>query len=293
MLPLLRVLPVGGVFFAILTLILALTPPHRATPALHRVAIDARGPLQDRDDHPEWRQFIMMAAYRRAEAVSKLGDLPSAPTKLPEIMMPVPPAPPITMTAEPAAAPAVALAPAENAPAPAAEKKPVELASLPVAAIEAPPITITAATEQTAPAISPADVGLPAAETQIAVPLPNAAPAELRKVSGVPVERIMTDPAPEDATGSIDTHPGATIPIEIGETSSTEMPIVLPPERPPVLRNPKRPLTRAKRPAKPQPRKQMGLLDLWLAHHQSAASPAAKPTEQAQTRTQAQPQTNQ
>jgi hypothetical protein len=106
-------------------------------------------------------------------------------------------------------------------------------------------------------------------------------------MAGVPVERSMSDPAPEEATGSIDTHPGTTIPVEIGETSSTELPIVLPPERPPVLRKPKRPATRAKRPVKPQPHKRMGLLDVWLLkRNQSSASSAATPTAQPQEQTQ-------
>jgi len=312
MLPLLRGLTVGGVFFAILILLLALMPPDGATLALHRVAMDARGPLQDREDHPEWRQFFIMAAFRRAEAVTKLRDLPSAPTKLPEIALPVPPAPPITITAaaasgpsaqrlaalapvanaapasKPAVAPALAVAPAEKAPASAVEDKPSDLASLPVPAIEAPPITITAAAEPGS---------APASETQIAVPLPTAAPTTLRKVSGLPVERSLTDPAPEEVTGSIDAPPGATIPIEIGETSSTELPIVLPPARPPILRKPKRSVPRAKHPAKPQPHKQMGLLDVWLASHQSAPSQAAKLTAQATgspaEQPQMQPQTNQ
>src|SRR6185312_3926808 len=85
--------------------------------ALHRVAMDARGPLQDREDHPEWRQFFIMAAFRRAEAVTKLRDLPSAPTKLPEIALPVPPAPPITAAAAsgPSAQRLAALAPVANA----------------------------------------------------------------------------------------------------------------------------------------------------------------------------------
>jgi hypothetical protein len=319
MLPLLRVLPVGGVFFAVLILIFALTPPDGATLALHRVAIDARGPLQDREDHPEWRQFFIQAALRRAEAVTKLRDLPSAPTKLPEIVMPVPPAPPIAITAaamsgpsaqhiaaitpaadaapapKPAVAPDLAVAPAENAPARAIDHKPVAIVSLPVQIIEAPPITIMPATVQTLPSIPAADVLLPeasAGKTRIAVPLPIAAPTELRKVVGLPVERGMTDPAPEEVTGSVDALPGATIPIEIGETSSTELPIVLPPARPPVLRKLKRPITRAKHPAKPQPqrRKQMGLLDVWLARRQSAASQPAKPAKQTQAETEPQPQ---
>jgi hypothetical protein len=44
------------------------------------------------------------------------------------------------------------------------------------------------------------------------------------KVAGLPTERNDTDLEADDETGSIVQPPPATIPIDIGETSSTELP---------------------------------------------------------------------
>jgi hypothetical protein len=228
MLPFLRVLPAAALALAVAILLLALTPPDGARTALHRVAIDARGPLQHPDEHPEWRQFFMMAAFRRAEAVDRLRELPSAPTRLPEIVLPLPELPPITI------APAAAAPPAPPAAPPTAE-----------------------------------------------------APAEPQHLAGLPLERRASDPAPEEVTGSIEEAPGATIPVEIGEASSTELPIVLPQKRPPILRHPlrqksskpakpKRRLAHAKRPAKPPREKQTGLFDVWFGGDKAAAKPPAQ-----------------
>ena len=55
------------------------------------------------------------------------------------------------------------------------------------------------------------------------------------KVAGLPVERSDADP--EDITGTISEAPAASIPIDIGETSSTELPTLRPDDKPPVIRN--------------------------------------------------------
>lgn len=213
MLPILRILPVGGVFLAILLTILALkTPGERPLPPS---MMAARGPLIDLNEHPEWRRVMIEAAVRRADELVRLRDLPDTPTRTAPVL--------------------------EQAP--------------PAATIEA-----------VAPA-SPIDI-----------PAPPPA-AEAAKVAGLPSSRSEADPDSDSITGSIDESPGATIPVEIGEASSFELPVVVPQpeERPPVLRTPERTkphesrrrrtgrVVRAKKQA-PKPAAQIGLFeDLFAA----------------------------
>lgn len=83
MLPILRIIPVGGVFLAIMILVLALGAPDGSRsgkgPAPGTAMLSARGPLQQLDEHPEWRQFLMQAALRRAEELVHLRDLRDEP----------------------------------------------------------------------------------------------------------------------------------------------------------------------------------------------------------------------
>jgi hypothetical protein len=149
MLPILRVIPVGGVLLAIAILVLALNPPDGSRAHLTPAMAPARGALIARDQHPEWRQFLMLAALRRADELKRLLELPDTPLRS---------------------------APAQVSP-------------------------------------------------------PKAAPTP--EIAAVPNNRSDTDP--EDLTGSIVQTPDAAIPVDIGETSSTELPVIPQEERPPVV----------------------------------------------------------
>jgi hypothetical protein len=203
MLPILRILPVGGVLLAILILVLALTPPGTRPLPLDPTVVSARGPLLDRNEHPEWRQVLIQSALRRADELIRLRDLPDTPVR-----------------SEP-----------------------------PAAAVSGP---IVPALEQAPPA-----------------------PTDEQKIAGLPKARLDADPDPDSITGSIDESPGATIPVEIGASSSSELPVVMPEERPPVIRTPVRAkppnesrrkrthrITRAKTPrVKPQPPAQLSFFE--------------------------------
>jgi hypothetical protein len=149
MLPILRILPVGGVLLAIMLLALALSSPDRPRAQLMPNVAPVRGAMIERGEHPEWRQFLILAAIRRADELNRLRDLPDTPTRT------------------------------------------------------------------------------------------DAAPAA-PEIAGLPTERSASDPEDNDDTGSIAQPPAATIPIEIGESSSFELPVAAPEEKPPVVRTPQR-----------------------------------------------------
>lgn len=149
MLPILRVIPVGGVLLAIAILILALNPPRE--PRGHLTGLG--GVLIAREHHPEWPQFLLLAAVRRAIELNRLRELPDT-----------------TLPSPPAAAPAQT---------------------------EQPPA-----------------------------------------VAAVPAARSDADP--EDVTGTIAQSPKAAMPVDIGESSSIELPVIPHEERPPVLTVPER-----------------------------------------------------
>ena len=143
MLPILRILPVGGVLLAILILVLALSPPDGSRAPLSSAIGPARGALVDRDRHPEVRQFLILAALKRADELNRLRELPDTPARSDDAQS---------------------------------------------------------------------------------------------KVAGLPSERTDTDP---DETGSINETPAVSIPIEIGEPSSTELPVTAPEESMPAIQKPR------------------------------------------------------
>jgi hypothetical protein len=143
MLPILRILPVGGVLLAIFILVLALSPPDGSRSPL---TAPARGALVDRDHHPEVRQFLILAALKRATELKRLRELAEMPT-----------------------------------------------------------------------------------------------PSSSSQVASLPTDRSDTDP---EETGSINETPGVSIPVEIGEPSSTELPVASREEDAPTVKNPE--------PARPQ-----------------------------------------
>jgi hypothetical protein len=128
---------------ATLALLAGFGMPGLARPHLARLDPPARGPLIDRAEHPEWKQFLVLAAVRRADELDRLRELPDTR--------------------------------AAKAPAGATGR----LATRPAA---------------------------------------------------------RDDAKPDDLTGSIGEPPGGTIPVDVGETSSTELPIRPPEVTPPVQR---------------------------------------------------------
>jgi hypothetical protein len=116
----------------------------------------ARGALLPAEEHPEWKQLLVHAAYRRAGELDRLRELPDTPMILP-------------------------------VPAPAADEEPV--------AVQEP------------------------------------VPAAAEEIAALPPPPATTD---DDVTATIPEPPTGTMPIELGETSSIELPVARPEVPPPV-----------------------------------------------------------
>jgi hypothetical protein len=149
MLPMLRILSVGGVLLAIMLLALALSPLDGSRVQFRPHVVPARGALIAQGDHSEWRQFLILAAIQRADELDRLRELPDTPT--------------ITDTPPPAAT-----------------------------------------------------------------------------IADLPAARSDSDPEASGEIGTTMQAPAATIPMDIGEASSFELPVAAPEETPPVIRTPHR-----------------------------------------------------
>lgn len=172
MLPILRIIPVGGVLLAIAILLLALNAPGGRHAHFASATLPVRGALIAREEHPEWRQFLILAALRRADELNKLRELPDTPV---------------------AAAPLIR--------------------------------------------------GEVAPQAQ-----PHAAEPPDAKLAGVQPNHVDAD----DVTGTVQA-PSATMPIDIGESSSTELPVIPHEERPPAIMMPVRETPAPDGSAAPQP----------------------------------------
>ena len=81
MLPILRILPVGGLLLAILILVLALSPPDGSRAPLSSAIVPSRGAPFDRERQAEVRQFLIHAALKRADELNRLRELPDTPAR--------------------------------------------------------------------------------------------------------------------------------------------------------------------------------------------------------------------
>jgi len=195
MLPLLRIIPVGGVFFAIMIVVLALNPPGDSSAPRSGAA---RGSLVDANAHPEWRQFLLHAAIRRADELERLRDLPDTPVRIPPAVVEEPAAvvaTPVDMA--PAVRPPVDIAPVDTVPA-AVSPAPAAPAEPTIAPAPEPAVTITEA-----PVVPPPANDLPIA------------------VAGLPQERA--DAGPNGDAGSAAASPETSIHVDIGVRSVTEL----------------------------------------------------------------------
>jgi hypothetical protein len=154
MLPILRILPVGGVLLAIFILVLALSPPDGTRATLNTTTAPGRGSLIGREYNPETRHFLIMAALKRADELNRLRDLPDMPTRT-----------------EPLPAEPVAQEP--------------KVAGLPTARSESDPDEAAPAATETPGVSIPVEIGdVPAIE--LPVPSPEATPATAKNESTKP-----------------------------------------------------------------------------------------------------------
>ena len=167
MLPILRILPVGGVLLAIFILFLALNPPDGPRSPLNTAMAPARGALVDVGHHPETRQFLIMAALKRADELNRLRDLPDTPTR--------------TAPAEPAAIEAAPVSPVADEP---------KVAGLPADRTESDPEPDEPAATETP------NVSIPVETGEVSAPELPVAPQDTKATDGQP-EQAKEQAKPE------------------------------------------------------------------------------------------------
>jgi hypothetical protein len=226
MLPILRILPVGGVLLAILLLILALNPPGSSRSQGSPSMVTARGPLLERSHHPEWRQLLILAATRRANELNRLRDLPDTPVR-------TAPDAPIATEMKPDVVSTPPKATSGNA-VQDEPQKPAQGSSedLPQGAPQDSPPPAPQESQQESQQAAPQIASTEPSQATPKEP-PRDPSQDAAKVAELPTDQASV--APDDATGSTANASTATLPLEIGEPSASELPVTKQEDHPPAI----------------------------------------------------------
>jgi hypothetical protein len=217
MLPALRIIPISGVSLAVLSLVLALNTPGALRPRLTPAMTPIGGSLIADDLHPQRRQFLFLAALRRADEVKKLRQLLDLPVRSHD---------------------------AEGAQ----TAKPTDVSpAVHVAAVPADRRSEQEDVTQTIAPVSGASISLQVAaipadrrdeQKQVTETITPASGASIPlQVAAVPADRRSEQ---EDVTGTIAPASDASIPVGIGESSSSELPVIPHQEQPSAIMMPAR-----------------------------------------------------